>query len=55
MSWVGRVLANPAMSPSSCQHRRLRFGGNDLEALSNYFAAFSPVDPPPTDRVNDLP
>ena len=30
-------------------------GGNDLEALSNYLAAFSPVPPPPTDRVNELP
>ncbi|MDH3470629.1 MAG: bifunctional metallophosphatase/5'-nucleotidase [Acidimicrobiia bacterium] len=30
-------------------------GGNDLEALANYLAAFSPVDPPPTDRVNELP
>ena len=30
-------------------------GGNDLEALSNYLAAFSPVDPPSTDRVNELP
>jgi 5'-nucleotidase len=29
-------------------------GGNDLEALSNYLAAFSPVDPPSTDRVNEL-
>ncbi|NNF56130.1 MAG: bifunctional metallophosphatase/5'-nucleotidase [Acidimicrobiales bacterium] len=30
-------------------------GGNDLEALANYLAAFSPVDPPSTDRVNELP
>jgi 5'-nucleotidase len=30
-------------------------GGNDLEALANYLAAFSPVPPPPTDRVNELP
>jgi 5'-nucleotidase len=30
-------------------------GGNDLEALSNYLAAFSPVEPPSTDRVNELP
>jgi 5'-nucleotidase len=30
-------------------------GGNDLEALANYLAAFSPVAPPPTDRVNELP
>ncbi len=30
-------------------------GGNDLIALSNYLAAFSPVDPPSTDRVNELP
>ena len=30
-------------------------GGNDLEALSNYLAAFSPVAPPGTDRVNQLP
>jgi 5'-nucleotidase len=30
-------------------------GGNDLEALSNYLAAFGPVDPPSTDRVNELP
>jgi 5'-nucleotidase len=30
-------------------------GGNDLEALSNYLAAFSPVAPPSTDRVNELP
>ncbi len=30
-------------------------GGNDLEALSNYLATFSPVAPPPTDRVNELP
>jgi 5'-nucleotidase len=30
-------------------------GGNDLEALANYLAAFSPVEPPSTDRVNELP
>ena len=30
-------------------------GGNDLIALANYLAAFSPVDPPSTDRVNELP
>jgi len=30
-------------------------GGNDLEALSNYLAAFSPVAPPSIDRVNELP
>ena len=30
-------------------------GGDDLEALSNYLAAFSPVAPPSTDRVNELP
>jgi 5'-nucleotidase len=30
-------------------------GGVDLEALGNYLAAFSPVAPPPTDRVNELP
>jgi 5'-nucleotidase len=29
-------------------------GGNDLQALANYLAAFSPVDPPPTDRVNEI-
>ena len=29
-------------------------GGNDLEALINYFGAFSPLAPPPTDRVNEL-
>jgi len=29
-------------------------GGIDLEALSNYLAAFGPVDPPSTDRVNEL-
>lgn len=29
-------------------------GGVDLEALSNYLAAFGPVDPPSTDRVNEL-
>jgi 5'-nucleotidase len=30
-------------------------GGNDLEALVNYLGTFSPVAPPPTDRVNELP
>jgi len=30
-------------------------GGNDLEALTNYLGTFGPVDPPPTDRVNELP
>ena len=30
-------------------------GGNDLQALANYLAAFSPVAPPSTDRVNELP
>jgi 5'-nucleotidase len=30
-------------------------GGNDLDALTNYLAAFGPVDPPSTDRVNELP
>ncbi|MGB9356942.1 MAG: 5'-nucleotidase C-terminal domain-containing protein [Acidimicrobiia bacterium] len=30
-------------------------GGVDLQALSNYLAAFGPVDPPSTDRVNELP
>ncbi|TFG69044.1 MAG: bifunctional metallophosphatase/5'-nucleotidase [Thermomicrobiales bacterium] len=30
-------------------------GGNDLEALANYLAAFSPVAPPSTDRANELP
>jgi 5'-nucleotidase len=29
-------------------------GGNDLSALVNYLGAFSPVDPPATDRVNEL-
>ncbi len=29
-------------------------GGKDLEALANYLAAFSPVAPPSTDRVNEL-
>lgn len=29
-------------------------GGVDLEALINYFGAFSPVAPPATDRVNEL-
>ena len=30
-------------------------GGNDLQALVNYLGAFSPVAPPPTNRVNELP
>lgn len=30
-------------------------GGNDLEALTNYLGTFGPVDPPSTDRVNELP
>jgi 5'-nucleotidase len=30
-------------------------GGNDLQALANYLAAFGPVAPPSTDRVNELP
>ncbi len=30
-------------------------GGNDLLALTNYLGTFSPVSPPPTDRVNELP
>ena len=30
-------------------------GGNDLLALINYLGSFSPVAPPPTDRVNELP
>jgi len=30
-------------------------GGNDLQALIDYFAAFSPVAPPSTDRVNEIP
>jgi len=29
-------------------------GGNDLLALVNYLGTFSPVDPPPTDRVNEI-
>ena len=29
-------------------------GGNDLFALINYLGTFSPVDPPSTDRVNEL-
>ena len=29
-------------------------GGVDLEALTNYLGTFGPVDPPPTDRVNEL-
>jgi 5'-nucleotidase len=29
-------------------------GGNDLLALINYLGTFSPVAPPPTDRVNEL-
>ncbi len=30
-------------------------GGNDLEALTNYLGTFSPVAPPSTDRVNEIP
>jgi 5'-nucleotidase len=30
-------------------------GGNDLQAFINYLGAFSPVSPPSTDRVNELP
>ena len=30
-------------------------GGVDLQGLANYLAAFGPVDPPGTDRVNELP
>jgi 5'-nucleotidase len=30
-------------------------GGNDLEALTNYLGTFSPVAPPSTDRVTELP
>jgi 5'-nucleotidase len=30
-------------------------GGNDLEALVNYLGTFSPVAPPGTNRVNELP
>ena len=30
-------------------------GGNDLEALINYLGTFSPVAPPSTDRVAELP
>jgi len=30
-------------------------GGNDLQALVNYFGAYSPISPPSTDRVNELP
>lgn len=30
-------------------------GGNDLQALIDYFGANSPIDPPPTDRVNEIP
>jgi 5'-nucleotidase len=29
-------------------------GGIDLDALTDYLGAFSPVAPPPTDRVNEL-
>jgi 5'-nucleotidase len=29
-------------------------GGVDLQALTNYLGTFGPVDPPPTDRVNEL-
>jgi 5'-nucleotidase len=30
-------------------------GGNDLQAFLNYLAAYSPLAPPSTDRVNELP
>lgn len=30
-------------------------GGNDLQAFINYLGTFSPVAPPSTDRVNELP
>jgi len=30
-------------------------GGNDLQALLDYFDAFSPVAPPSTDRVTEIP
>jgi 5'-nucleotidase len=30
-------------------------GGNDLLALVNYLGTFSPVSPPSTDRVTELP
>ncbi len=30
-------------------------GGNDLQALVNYLGTFSPVAPPSTNRVNELP
>jgi 5'-nucleotidase len=30
-------------------------GGNDLLAFLNYLGAFSPVSPPSTDRVNEIP
>jgi 5'-nucleotidase len=30
-------------------------GGNDLQAFLNFLGAFSPVSPPSTDRVNELP
>jgi 5'-nucleotidase len=29
-------------------------GGNDLQALTDYLGAFSPVAPPGVDRVNEL-
>jgi 5'-nucleotidase len=29
-------------------------GGNDLDAMLNYFAAFSPIAPPATSRINEL-
>jgi 5'-nucleotidase len=32
-----------------------RGGGNDLQALLDYFAEFSPIAPPSTDRVNEAP
>ncbi len=30
-------------------------GGNDLQAFVNYLGTFSPLSPPSTDRVNELP
>jgi hypothetical protein len=30
-------------------------GGSDLDAIVDYLSAFGPVEPPPTDRVNELP
>jgi hypothetical protein len=31
------------------------YGGRDLQAIAGYLAAFRPVAPPSTDRVNELP